>query len=146
MKIGQLFSGRRAVYETADARASTVVNGWSVTDTSQYAWLVPRNEFQTYRTNPLRSGQIRMPAQFVADLSLNKPVQITERLRVQFRAEAFNALNRFNIFPVRYNTNPPSGAGRLIGDDARFAAAVGAVGVEGILVGAWAGLNDGGCG
>ena len=47
-----------------------------------------------------------MPAQFVADLSLNKSVQITERLRVQFRAEAFNALNRFNVFSVRYNTNP----------------------------------------
>ena len=87
-------------------RASTVVNGCSATDTSQYAWLVPRNEFLTYRTNPLRSGQIRMPAQFVADLSLNKSVQITERLRVQFRAEAFNALNRFNVFSVRYNTNP----------------------------------------
>ena len=94
------------MYETADARASTVVNGWSVTDTSQYAWLVPRNEFLTYRTDPLRSVQIRMPAQFVADLSLNKSVQITERLRVQFRAETFNALNRFNVFSVRYSTNP----------------------------------------
>ena len=47
-----------------------------------------------------------MPAQFVADLSLNKSVQITERLRVQFRAETFNALNRFNVFSVRYSTNP----------------------------------------
>ena len=87
-------------------RASTVINGCSATDTSQYAWLVPRNEFLTYRTNPLRSGQIRMPAHFTADISVNKTVHVTERLRVQFRAEAFNALNRFNIFSVRYNTNP----------------------------------------
>ncbi len=56
--------------------------------------------------NPHRSGQIRMPAHFTADISVNKTVHVTERLRVQFRAEAFNALNRFNIFSVRYNTNP----------------------------------------
>jgi len=87
-------------------RASTVLNGCSATDFSQYTWLVPRTEMLTYRTNPLRSGQIRMPAQFVADISVNKTVQITERLRVQFRAEAFNAFNRFNVFSVRYNTNP----------------------------------------
>ena len=41
-----------------------------------------------------------------ADISINKMVQVTERLRVQFRAEAFDALNRFKVFPVRYNTNP----------------------------------------
>ena len=90
----------------APTRASTVVNGCSATDFSQYGWLVPNNLFLTYRTNPLRSGQIRMPAQYTWDLSVNKTVQIAERLRVQFRAEAFNALNRFNLFSVRYNSNP----------------------------------------
>ena len=51
-------------------RASTVINGCSATDFAQYDWLIPRNEFLTYRTNPLRSGQIRMPPQYVADLSI----------------------------------------------------------------------------
>jgi len=87
-------------------RASTVINGCSATDFSQYAWLVPNNLFLTYRTNPLRSGQIRMTPQYMVDLSVNKTVQITERLRAQFRAEVFNAFNRFNIFTVRFNTNP----------------------------------------
>lgn len=87
-------------------RASTVINGCSATDMSQYAWLVPANTFLTYRTNPLRSGQIRMPAQYTVDFSVNKTVLVTERLRVQFRGEVFNALNRFNLFSVRYNTNP----------------------------------------
>ncbi|MBC7926707.1 MAG: TonB-dependent receptor, partial [Bryobacteraceae bacterium] len=87
-------------------RASTVVNGCSATDFSDYAWLIPRNELLTYRTNPLRSGQIRMPAQYLADLSLNKTFKFGERMRAQFRAEAFNAFNRFNVFSVRYNTNP----------------------------------------
>jgi len=68
-------------------RASTSINGCSATDFSNYAWLIPRNELLTYRTNPLRSGQIRMPGQFTAHLSVNKNFQITERLRFQFRAE-----------------------------------------------------------
>ncbi len=40
------------------------------------------------------------------DASVNKTVQITERLRFQFRAEAYNALNHFNVFSIRYNSNP----------------------------------------
>lgn len=90
----------------APTRASTVINGCSATDFSQYGWIVPNNTFLTYRTNPLRSGQIRMTPQYMVDLSVNKTVQITERLRGQFRAEVFNAFNRFNLFTVRYNTNP----------------------------------------
>lgn len=90
----------------APTRASTVINGCSATDFSNYAWLVPRTEFLTYRTNPLRSGQIRMPSSFTMDASVNKTVQITERLRFQFRAEAYNALNHFNVFSIRYNSNP----------------------------------------
>ena len=87
-------------------RASTAINGCSPTDLGSYAWLVPRTEFLTYRTNPFRSGQIRIPPQYVADLSVNKLILIRERLKVQFRAEAFNAFNHFNVFSVRYNTNP----------------------------------------
>jgi hypothetical protein len=90
----------------APTRASTTINGCSVTDFSGYAWLVVPQGFQTFRTNPLRSGQIRLPASYNADLSLNKTMRIRERLRFQFRAEAFNAFNRFNVFTVRYNSNP----------------------------------------
>lgn len=81
-------------------------NGCSATDFSQYAWEVLPQGFDTFRVNPFRSGQIRMPSYQNIDLSLNKTVQITERLRFQFRAEAFNAFNRFNVFSVRYNSNP----------------------------------------
>jgi hypothetical protein len=81
-------------------------NGCSPTDFSQYAWEILPQGFDTFRVNQFRSGQIRMPSYRNIDLSLNKSVQITERLRFQFRAEAFNAFNRFNVFSVRYNTNP----------------------------------------
>ena len=49
---------------------------------------------------------MRMPAAYTADISLNKTIRIAERVRFQFRAEAFNAFNHFNVFSVRYNTNP----------------------------------------
>lgn len=90
----------------APTRASLAVNGCSATDFSGYGWLVPRTDLLTYRTNPLRSGSIRMPPQYLADISVNKMFLISERLKVQFRAQAFNALNHFNVFSVRYNSNP----------------------------------------
>lgn len=90
----------------APTAASVNINGCSPTDFSGYGWLVVPQGLQTFRTNPLRSGQIRMPAFYNADLSVNKTIQIHERLRFQFRAEAFNAFNRFNVFSARYNSNP----------------------------------------
>ncbi len=90
----------------APTRASTSINGCSATDFSQYAWLVPAQGFQTYRTNEFRSRNIRLPGAYTADISLNKTIRIAERVRFQFRAEAFNAFNRFNVFSARYNTNP----------------------------------------
>jgi len=42
----------------------------------------------------------------MADVSLNKVTQITERLRVQFRAEAFNIANSFFITTLGFNNTP----------------------------------------
>ena len=49
------------------------------------------------RAMPLRSGQIRKHRAFTMDASIIKNTQITERLRIQFRAEAFNLLNTTNL-------------------------------------------------
>ncbi|HYP14361.1 MAG TPA: TonB-dependent receptor, partial [Bryobacteraceae bacterium] len=64
------------------------------TDTSNYAWLRV-SEFAANRNSPRRSGQIRKQPTFNVDLSVSKMTQITERVRFQFRAEAFNATNYF---------------------------------------------------
>lgn len=40
---------------------------------------------------------MRGPNQATVDLALHKNFQITERIRTQFRLEAFNALNRANF-------------------------------------------------
>jgi hypothetical protein len=61
-----------------------------------------------YRTFPLRFGGVRGDAQNRWDLSALKNFAITERVRLQFRAESFNALNSpiFN----NPNTTPTSGS------------------------------------
>ncbi len=61
-----------------------------------------------YRTFPLRFGGVRGDAQDRWDLSLLKNFAITERVRLQFRAESFNALNS-SIFN-NPNTTPTSGS------------------------------------
>jgi hypothetical protein len=42
----------------------------------------------------------------MADVSLNKMTQVTERLRVQFRAEAFNIGNSFFVTSLPFNNTP----------------------------------------
>lgn len=64
------------------------------TDPANYAWLMTA-DYSPNRYNPNRSGQIRKQRMFNMDISLAKNTQITERLRVQFRVEAFNATNYF---------------------------------------------------
>ena len=49
------------------------------------------------RTFPLRFSNIRGDAQTKLDLSVIKNFNVTERVRLQFRAEAFNSLNHVNF-------------------------------------------------
>ncbi|MEJ7606795.1 MAG: hypothetical protein WKF37_11140 [Bryobacteraceae bacterium] len=70
------------------------------TDTANYAWLLvneyaPGGGTAPGRQNPNRSGQIRKQRMFNMDVSLSKMTEITEKLRVQFRVEAFNATNYY---------------------------------------------------
>ena len=69
-----------------------------------YAWLVlPR---YAPRETPNFFSGVRLRNTITADVSLNKMTQITERLRIQFRAEAFNVLNRYNYGYQQFNLNP----------------------------------------
>ncbi|MEZ5398153.1 MAG: TonB-dependent receptor [Bryobacteraceae bacterium] len=73
-------------------------------DQSTYAWLQLPN--YAPRAVPLRSGQIRKHHAFTMDASLNKTTQITERVRVQFRAEAFNIFNHNYYGRDAFNVDP----------------------------------------
>jgi hypothetical protein len=71
------------------------------------AWLVHPN--YAPRTTSFRSGQIRMRGAVSLDASVNKNFKFGERLTFQFRAEAFNALNKYyynNNSGADFNTNP----------------------------------------
>lgn len=85
------------------------------TDVNNYAWLrvadfsmgqgIPGGNQS--RLNPSRSGQIRKQPLFNMDLSLAKMTQITERIRAQFRIEAFNATNYYFFGrDSNFETNP----------------------------------------
>jgi hypothetical protein len=77
--------------------------GCSETD---YNFLVtPRN---APRFTSFRDGRLRRHTVPQADISINKMTQITEKTRVQFRAEAFNVFNTYNFYGQQFNTNPDS--------------------------------------
>jgi hypothetical protein len=48
-------------------------------------------------TGSLARGAINGPSNFNIDLSLLKNIQVTERVRLQIRGEAFNLLNNVNF-------------------------------------------------
>jgi hypothetical protein len=64
------------------------------TDNSTYAWL-QLAAFSPNRVNPFRSGQIRKQRLFNMDAALSKDTYINEKMRIQFRLEAFNATNYY---------------------------------------------------
>jgi len=69
------------------------------------------------RTFPLRFGGIRGPRQFYWDMSALKRIPIHEKVNLEFRAEAYNALNHPNFNAP--NTSPASSAfGQITSQDA----------------------------
>ena len=71
---------------------------------------------QNYRQFPLRIGSVRADGQRASDWSLFKTFPVTERLKLQFRAELYNAYNQASFNSP--NTNPTSGAFGAITDTA----------------------------
>lgn len=69
------------------------------TDTNNYAWLIPADFTPGTnvpgRLTPFRSGQIRKQPLFNIDAGFSKMTAITERIRFQFRVEAFNLTNYY---------------------------------------------------
>ncbi len=67
-------------------------------------------------TNGLGRNIFRGPSYFNLDLGLTKKFDLTERIKMQFRAEAFNVLNHANFdTPVSANTGSPSIRSTLFG-------------------------------
>jgi hypothetical protein len=57
------------------------------------------------RNTPIRDPKIRLHARPSIDISFNKTTRISEQVRVQFRAEAFNATNSYEYGSRQFTTD-----------------------------------------
>jgi hypothetical protein len=91
----------------------SIANGCSATDWSGYAWLQLPPNYRPNQVNSYRSPNVRVQGTYTMDASLIKDTRITERIKGQFRAEAFNALNHWNYMLANVNntaTDPNFGS------------------------------------
>jgi outer membrane receptor protein involved in Fe transport len=88
--------------------ANQIVNGWELSGILQIASNQPLNEFtgadltndgnnRTDRTPGVGRNTLRVGRFQAVDLRVSKGVALTERVRLQFIGELFNAFNRLNI-------------------------------------------------
>ena len=75
------------------------------TDFSKYDWQILPPNFRPNQTNSYRSSDVRVQGTYTMDASVTKMTNITERIRFQFRAEAFNVLNHWNYMLANVNTS-----------------------------------------
>jgi hypothetical protein len=80
-------------------------------DLSKWDWVMFDNLFGTIRALPFRGDFVRGQTFFRLDASASKSVALTEKLRIQLRAEVINVTNSFRVpsnAAVGWDTNPAS--------------------------------------
>jgi len=105
----------RAMYSTPFQPAYTVTptanpnqfNYLSVgtPDSSYVNPLAGVSDFGPYPSNMTARNSFRTPGAWNVDLSIHKNFALTERFKLQFRAEAFNVFNHSNLYIVYANTD-----------------------------------------
>jgi hypothetical protein len=83
----------------------SIANGCSATDWSQYDWLQLPPNYRPNQVNSYRSPNVRVQGTYTADISLIKETRVTERIKAQLRAEAFNAFNHWNYMLANVSTS-----------------------------------------
>lgn len=73
-------------------------------DYSKYDWMAIQT-LNGQQVSPSNSSTLRMKPMIVSNMALQKTFKI-ERYSIEFRAQATNWLNHFNLLTSRFNTNP----------------------------------------
>jgi len=75
------------------------------TDQSTYNFLFVPSSLYTPRMSPTHFSNLRLHAMPQVDMSINKMTRISERMSIQFRAEAFNITNTFYMPHVQFDND-----------------------------------------
>jgi hypothetical protein len=65
---------------------------------NSFTGLLGFSDFGPYPTNMTTKGEFYGPGAWTFDLSLSKAFTVTERLKLEFRAEGFNIFNHANMY------------------------------------------------
>lgn len=80
------------------------LNAGCGSDYSKYDWMAVQT-LPGQRVSPSNSSALRMKPMIVSNMALQKSFKV-DRYNIEFRAQATNWLNHFNLLTSRFNTNP----------------------------------------
>jgi hypothetical protein len=78
---------------------------------NSFTGLLGISDFGPYPANMTTRNQFYGPGAWTFDLALSKDFPVTERLRLQFRAEGFNIFNHANMYVNGFNSDAVNAAG-----------------------------------
>ena len=90
--VAQYVKSGTAYVRDANGKATYALTSNSIAAGCTAASFVVREQYQT-RVLPIRDGHIRRPSFEQIDINFSKNFRITEKMKFQFRAEAFNLFN-----------------------------------------------------
>src|SRR5262249_16034466 len=95
-------------------QGGNVFNLLTLPTANSFTGLLGVSDFGPYPSNMTARNAFRGPGAWTFDLAVSKAFALTERFRLEFRAEGFNILNHHNMYVNGFNADAENFAGRAI--------------------------------